>query len=114
MEKVDKYQDLALELQRLWRMKVSVVPVVTGVLGVVSNNLRHWLAVLEVDTRTCLRQKGAYLDSKHLAEGPSIYKACWMRLEFNKDTKTADEIIVIELIIITIIIIIIVINKDFK
>ena len=34
MEKVDKYQDLALELRKLWGVKVKVVPIVIGALGI--------------------------------------------------------------------------------
>ena len=61
MEKVDKNQDLALELRKLWGVKVKVVPIVIGALGIVSNDLRHWLAVLEIDIRTSLLQKAQLL-----------------------------------------------------
>ena len=29
-EKIDKYQDLAKELRKLWKVKTRVVPIVTG------------------------------------------------------------------------------------
>ena len=32
-EKIDKYQELARELSRLWKVKKTVIPVVKGALG---------------------------------------------------------------------------------
>ena len=32
-EKIDKYQVLIIELQKVWNVKVVVIPVVTGALG---------------------------------------------------------------------------------
>ena len=32
-EKIDKYQDLRVEVQKLWNVKAKVVPVVIGTLG---------------------------------------------------------------------------------
>ena len=43
IEKVNKYQDLKIELQRIWETSVTVVPVVLGVLGATSNNLNKYL-----------------------------------------------------------------------
>ena len=39
LEKVDKYQDLRTEVQKLWNVKATVIPVIIGPLGKVSNNL---------------------------------------------------------------------------
>jgi len=33
MEKIEKYQDLRLEIQRMWNIKARVVPIVIGALG---------------------------------------------------------------------------------
>jgi len=38
-EKIDKYQDLRLEVQRMWNIKARVVPIVIGALEATSNNL---------------------------------------------------------------------------
>ena len=35
-EKKDTYFDLARELKKLWKMKVTIVPIVIGALGTVS------------------------------------------------------------------------------
>ena len=38
-EKIEKYQDLRREIAKLWSIKMSVVPIVVGALGTVTNNL---------------------------------------------------------------------------
>ena len=38
-EKRDKYRDLARELKKLWNMKVRVIPIVIGALGIVTKGL---------------------------------------------------------------------------
>ena len=37
-EKKDKYQDLARELKKLWNIKVTVIPIATGVFGTVTKD----------------------------------------------------------------------------
>jgi hypothetical protein len=48
-EKVAKYQDLKMELQRIWKMKVTVVPVVIGALGSVPKDQEQWLKELGLE-----------------------------------------------------------------
>ena len=38
-EKLDKNMDLASKLKKLWNMKVSVIPIIVGILGTHSENL---------------------------------------------------------------------------
>ena len=47
-EKKDKYFDLARELKKLWNIKVSVVPIVIGAFGTVTEGLLKGLEDLEV------------------------------------------------------------------
>ena len=46
-EKVQKYQDLARELRKLWEVKVNVVPVVEGALGTIPRALEIGTSVRE-------------------------------------------------------------------
>ena len=47
-EKKDKYLDLARRLKKLWNMKVTIVPIVIGVLGTITKGLLKGLEDLEV------------------------------------------------------------------
>ena len=38
-EKRDKYLDLAKELTKLWNMKMTVIPIITGALGTLTRGL---------------------------------------------------------------------------
>lgn len=41
-EKIEKYQDIRREVAHLWDIKTCVVPVVVGLLGMVTKNLANW------------------------------------------------------------------------
>ena len=47
-EKISKYKDLAAEVARMNAVRVEVVPIVVGALGVVSKDLLSWLKVLRI------------------------------------------------------------------
>ena len=47
-ENSDKYLDLAWELKNLWKMKVTVITLVTGALGMIPKGLVRELEELEV------------------------------------------------------------------
>ena len=66
-EKVQKYQDLARELRKLWQVKVKVVPVVVmGALGTIPKALEKHLKEIGTSVRVELRQNAA--DSKDSAK----------------------------------------------
>ena len=50
-EKKDMYLDLARELKKLWNMKVTIVPNVTGALGTITKGLLKGLENLEIGGR---------------------------------------------------------------
>ena len=50
-EKKDKYLDLARELQKLWNMKVTIVPIAIGAFGTITKGLLKGLEDLEVGGR---------------------------------------------------------------
>ena len=47
-EKRDKYLDLARELKKLWNMKVTIMPIVIGIFGTVTQGLLKGVEDLEV------------------------------------------------------------------
>ena len=67
IEKVNKYQDLKIELQRIWETSVIVVPVVLGVLGATSNNLNKYLLKLKInDIKVTTVQKTLLLKTANI------------------------------------------------
>ena len=50
-EKEDKYLDLARELKKLWNMQVTIIPIVIGTFGTVTNGLLKGLKDLGVGGR---------------------------------------------------------------
>ena len=49
-EKVEKYQDLARELHRLWETLVNKIPVVVGALGAVAK-LEEYLGMIKIQQK---------------------------------------------------------------
>ena len=47
--KITKYQDLKVEVERLWEKKATVVPVVIGTLGAILRDLIKHLKTLRLD-----------------------------------------------------------------
>jgi len=43
-EKILKYKDLTIELQRMWNVKTKVIPVITGATGTVSKSFRKYVS----------------------------------------------------------------------
>ena len=65
-EKIGKYQDLALEVSRIWKTRTKVVPVVIGALGA-QYRVKHWLALLGIDQkRLKILQQTALLGSANI------------------------------------------------
>ena len=50
-EKKDKYQDFAKELNKLWNMKTTFIPIIIGALGRVTKGLMKGLEDLEIKGR---------------------------------------------------------------
>ena len=60
-EKKDKYLDLAWELEKLWNMKVTIIPFVIGAFCTVTKGLLKRLEKLEVGGRVEIIQTTALL-----------------------------------------------------
>jgi len=44
IEKILKYKDLTIEIQRLWNVKTNVIPVIIGATGTVSRSFRKYVS----------------------------------------------------------------------
>ena len=63
MEKIEKYQDLARELRKIWNKQVKVIPIIIGALGTTPNLLRKRLEDIGIETKIVELQKSAILYS---------------------------------------------------
>ena len=43
-EKILKYKELILEIQRMWNLKAKLVPVIIGATGTISKSMRQYLS----------------------------------------------------------------------
>ena len=67
VEKITKYQDLKIELERLWEKKATVVPVVIGALGAIPRDLVKHLKTLGLDKISPSQlQNAALLGTAHI------------------------------------------------
>ena len=48
----EKYQDLGRELQKIWNVKVKIIPLVVGSLGVIPKQFGNWLKQITVTAGT--------------------------------------------------------------
>jgi len=48
-EKVEKYMDLTIELQRVWGTTIKIIPLIFGALGTISPNLSTHMASLPIN-----------------------------------------------------------------
>ena len=66
-EKIQRYQDLKVEVERLWERKAMVVPVVIGTLEAVPTGLTKHLKTLGIDKISPAQlQKAALLGTAHI------------------------------------------------
>ena len=65
-EKLEKYQDLARELKKLWNMNVRVIPIVIGALGTTPKDLHKRLKEIGIETKIVELQKAVILHSARI------------------------------------------------
>jgi 23S rRNA pseudoU1915 N3-methylase RlmH len=65
-EKKLKYKELSKEIQRMWNMKRSVIPVITGATGIVSKSSQKYLETIPGQHSIDSLQKTAILGTSHI------------------------------------------------
>ena len=66
-EKIEKYQDLKIEIKRIWICnEVLIVPIVIGALGTVHNNFDMWMGKLDVKMEFQMLQKACLLGTARI------------------------------------------------
>jgi hypothetical protein len=65
-EKILKYEDLTIEIQRMWNVKSKVIPVVIGATGTVSKSFRKYMSNIPGKYEVKELQKRAVLSTGHV------------------------------------------------
>jgi transposase len=65
-EKILKYKDLTIEIQRIWNVKTSVIPVITGATGTISKSFRKYVSNIPGNHEVRELQKTAILGTAHI------------------------------------------------
>ena len=63
MENIEKYQDLATEVRKIWNKRVKVIPIIIGALGTTLKQLRKRLEDISIEKKIVELQKSAILYS---------------------------------------------------
>ena len=65
-EKILKYKDLTIEIQRMWNVKTKVIPVIIGATGTISKSFRKYVSNIPGKYEVKELQKTAILGTAHI------------------------------------------------
>jgi hypothetical protein len=65
-EKILKYKDFTIEIQRMWNVKTNVIPVIIGATGTISKSFRKYLSNIPGKHEVKELQKTAILGTAHI------------------------------------------------
>jgi len=65
-EKILKYKDLTIEIQRMWNVKSNVTPVIIGTTGTISKSFRKYVSNIPGKHEVKELQKTAILGTAHI------------------------------------------------
>jgi len=66
VEKKLKYKSLCIEIQRMWNLKYTITPIITGTTGIVTRSLRKNLEIIPGKHSIDSLQKTAILGPSHI------------------------------------------------
>jgi hypothetical protein len=65
-EKILKYKELTIEIQRMWNVKTKVIPVIMSVTGTISKLFRKYVSNIPENHEVKELQKTAMLGTAHI------------------------------------------------
>ena len=65
-DKIEKYQELGRELQKIWNVKMKIIPVVVGSLGAISKQFDNRLKQIGIAVETAQVQKTVLLGTARI------------------------------------------------
>ena len=67
LQKIEKYQNLKIELKRIWSLKkVEIVPVIVGALGCISKGFNRWIYMLGIKLCVGMVQRSVLLGTARI------------------------------------------------
>ena len=70
-EKILKYKDLTIEIQRMWNVKTKMIPVIIGATGTISKSFRKYVSNIPGKHEVKELQKSAILSTAHILPSES-------------------------------------------
>ena len=67
-EKILKYKNFTIEMQRMWKVKTEVIPVVIGATGTISKSFRKYVSNIPGNHEVKKLQKTAILGTAHILQ----------------------------------------------
>ena len=67
-EKILKYKDLTIEIQRMWNVKTMPIPVIIGATGTISKSFRKYMSNIPGKHEVKELQKTAILGTAHILQ----------------------------------------------
>jgi len=71
-EKILKYKDLTIEIQRMLNVKTKAIPVITGATGTISKSFRKDVSNVPGNHEVKELQKTAILGTAHISESANV------------------------------------------
>ena len=65
-EKILKYKDITIEIQRMWNVKTNVIPIIIGATGTISKSLRIYMRNIPGKLEIKELQKTVILGTAHI------------------------------------------------
>ena len=65
-ENVLKYKNLTIEIQRMWKVKTRVIPVIIGATGTIPKSFRKYISYIPGNHEVKELQKTAILGTAHI------------------------------------------------
>ena len=67
-DKILKYKDLTIEIQRTWKIKTRMIPVIIGATGTISKSFRKYISKIHIPGNHEVKelQKTAILGTAHI------------------------------------------------
>ena len=82
-DKIEKYQELGRELQKIWNVKVKIIPLVLGSLGAIPKQFGNKLKQIGVRVGTAQVLKTVLLGMARILKKVPEIQGYWLWLDFN-------------------------------